>query len=101
MTSDPVMARLREATADQFEILRELGRGGMAAVYLAYEIALERTNTEHAPWHIVPSDSKWFRNLTIGHLLLATLEELDPQWPKADFDVEEQRRRIENMPAIS
>ena len=67
----------------------------------AYEIALERTNTEYAPWHIVPSDSKWFRNLTIGHLLLETLEALDPQWPKADFDVEEQRRRIENMPAIT
>ena len=29
----------------------------------AYEIALERTNTEHAPWHVVPSDKKWYRNL--------------------------------------
>jgi polyphosphate kinase 2 (PPK2 family) len=67
----------------------------------AYEIALERTNTEYAPWHIVPSDSKWFRNLTIGQLLLETLEELDPQWPKADFDVEEQRRRLENEPPFS
>ena len=33
----------------------------------AYEIALERTNTEHAPWHVVPSDRKWFRNLAVGH----------------------------------
>ena len=32
----------------------------------AYEIALERTNTEHAPWHVVPSDRKWFRNLAVG-----------------------------------
>jgi serine/threonine protein kinase len=33
---------LRAATAGEFEILRELGRGGMAAVYLAHEVALNR-----------------------------------------------------------
>ena len=32
----------------------------------AYEIALERTNTEHAPWYVVPSDRKWYRNLAVG-----------------------------------
>src|SRR5437868_6116591 len=37
-----VAARLRAATAGEFEILRELGRGGMAAVYLAHEVALNR-----------------------------------------------------------
>jgi eukaryotic-like serine/threonine-protein kinase len=37
-----VAARLRTATAGEFEILRELGRGGMAAVYLAHEVALNR-----------------------------------------------------------
>ena len=62
----------------------------------AYEIALERTNTELAPWHIVPSDRKWFRNLTIAQLLLDTLKKLDPTWPVADFDVETERSRIEN-----
>ena len=36
----------------------------------AYEIALERTNTEHAPWHVIPADRKWYRNLAIGELLL-------------------------------
>jgi len=61
----------------------------------AYEIAIERTNTDHAPWHVVPADKKWFRNLAIGRLLLQTLREMDPQWPKADFDVEEQRRRLQ------
>ena len=29
----------------------------------AYEIALERNNTEHAPWHVIPADKKWYRNL--------------------------------------
>ncbi|HKW11697.1 MAG TPA: protein kinase, partial [Gemmatimonadaceae bacterium] len=37
-----VASRLRSATSGEFEILRELGRGGMAAVYLAHEVALNR-----------------------------------------------------------
>jgi PPK2 family polyphosphate:nucleotide phosphotransferase len=60
----------------------------------AYEIALERTNTEHAPWHIIPADRKWYRNLAIGGLLHQTLVDLDPQWPVADFDVEVERKRL-------
>jgi PPK2 family polyphosphate:nucleotide phosphotransferase len=60
----------------------------------AYEIALERTNTDAAPWHVIPADKKWYRNLAIGDLLLETLRGLDPQWPVADFDVEEQRQRL-------
>jgi PPK2 family polyphosphate:nucleotide phosphotransferase len=60
----------------------------------AYEIALERTNTAHAPWHVVPSDRKWFRNLAIGQLLLQTLRDMDLHWPAADFDVAAERRRL-------
>ncbi len=60
----------------------------------AYEIALERTNTEIAPWYVVPSDRKWYRNLVIGQLLLEHLRGLNLQWPPADFDVEQQRRRL-------
>nr|WP_230486594.1 polyphosphate kinase 2 family protein [Nocardioides anomalus] len=60
----------------------------------AYEIALERTNTEVAPWYVVPSDHKWYRNLAIGQLLHETLLAMNPQWPAADFDVEEQRQRL-------
>ena len=60
----------------------------------AYEIALTRTNTEVAPWHVIPSDKKWFRNLAVGGLLLGALRGMDPQWPVADFDVEDQKRRL-------
>jgi PPK2 family polyphosphate:nucleotide phosphotransferase len=60
----------------------------------AYEIALERTNTEHAPWHVVPSDRKWFRNLAIGELLAETLEGMDLDWPPAAFDVDAERARL-------
>jgi PPK2 family polyphosphate:nucleotide phosphotransferase len=60
----------------------------------AYEIALERTNTEAAPWYVVPSDRKWYRNLAIGELILETLEAMDLDWPKADFDVAAERERL-------
>jgi len=60
----------------------------------AYEVALQRCNTAEAPWYVIPSDKKWYRNLAIGHLLLETLRRLDPQWPKADFDVAAERERL-------
>ena len=60
----------------------------------AYEAVLDRTNTESAPWYVVPSDRKWYRNWAIGRLLLETLTEMDPQFPKPAYDVDEQRRRL-------
>ena len=67
----------------------------------AYEIALERTSTEVAPWHVIPSDKKWYRNLAVGGLLLDALRGLDLAWPAADFDVEEQRRLLHDEPSVS
>jgi PPK2 family polyphosphate:nucleotide phosphotransferase len=49
----------------------------------AAEDMLTRCNTEHAPWHIVPADRKWYRNLVVSTLLRETLERLDPQFPAA------------------
>ncbi|WGL50930.1 polyphosphate kinase 2 family protein [Nocardioides sp. BP30] len=60
----------------------------------AYEIALERTNTDIAPWYVVPSDRKWYRNLAIGELLRESLKDLHLGWPPADFDVAAERRRL-------
>jgi PPK2 family polyphosphate:nucleotide phosphotransferase len=50
----------------------------------AYEDALTECNTEHAPWHIVPADKKWYRNLVVARLVRQTLEHLDPQFPPFD-----------------
>ncbi len=60
----------------------------------AYQVALERTSTQIAPWHVIPSDKKWFRNLAVGQLLLDALRGLDLQWPQADFDVEAETTRL-------
>jgi PPK2 family polyphosphate:nucleotide phosphotransferase len=69
-------------------------RGRWGDYRTAYEIALERTNTEVAPWYVVPSDKKWYRNLVIGGLLLDHVRGMALRWPPADFDVDEQRRRL-------
>ena len=63
----------------------------------AYEIALERCNTEAAPWHVVPSDRKWYRNWAVAMILLETLRAMELQWPVADFDVDAQRQRLQEL----
>ena len=50
----------------------------------AYEDALTRCNTAHAPWHIIPADRKWYRNMVVSQILRETLEKLDPQFPPCE-----------------
>jgi PPK2 family polyphosphate:nucleotide phosphotransferase len=60
----------------------------------AYEAALERCNTDIAPWYLVPADRKWYRNWAITHLLLEHLQGLALEWPKGDFDVAAEKQRV-------
>ena len=60
----------------------------------AYELAIQRTDADHAPWFIVPADRKWYARLAVQSLLLSALRDLDPQWPSADFDVELEKQRL-------
>jgi len=60
----------------------------------AYTEALTRCNTDAAPWHIVPSGRKWYRNWAVAQLLWEHLERLDPQWPKANVDVAVEKQRL-------
>ena len=60
----------------------------------AYRIAMERTDSDDAPWFIVPADKKWYARLAVQELLIETLQGMGLTWPTADFDVEEQRRRL-------
>jgi PPK2 family polyphosphate:nucleotide phosphotransferase len=47
----------------------------------AFEEALTRTSTGHAPWYVVPANRKWYRNLAVSSILIQTLESMDPQYP--------------------
>ena len=60
----------------------------------AYQTVFERTSTEHAPWHVVPANAKWYARLAVQALLLDALEGIDPQWPAATFDVAAEKARL-------
>ncbi|WP_280338548.1 PPK2 family polyphosphate kinase [Nocardia neocaledoniensis] len=61
----------------------------------AYQVLLDRTNTDYAPWYVLPADSKWYARLAVTELLIDALTRLDLDWPTADFDVAEQLRRLD------
>jgi PPK2 family polyphosphate:nucleotide phosphotransferase len=61
----------------------------------AYAEALARCSTRTAPWHIIPSDHKWYRNWAISQLLLETLRGMDLRFPPPLADVRALRRRLQ------
>jgi PPK2 family polyphosphate:nucleotide phosphotransferase len=48
----------------------------------AYEAALSRCSTDRAPWFVVPSNHKWFRNLAVARIVADALDRLDPRFPE-------------------
>lgn len=60
----------------------------------AYQVALERTSTDIAPWYVVPADKKWYARIAVQQLLIDVLEDINPQWPTADFDVAAEKKRL-------
>ncbi len=50
----------------------------------AYEAVLTRCNTDYAPWHVVPANRKWYRNLVITRTIVETLEAMNPQYPEPE-----------------
>ena len=55
----------------------------------AYEDALSRCNTDVAPWHVVPANHKWYRNLVVSNILLAALREMDLRYPDPPENLED------------
>lgn len=54
---------------------------------LAYEEALQRCSTARAPWFVIPSDKKWFRDLAVSEIVRRALEKADMQFPPPSLDV--------------
>lgn len=52
-----------------------------------FEDMLSATSTDHAPWHVVPSNRKWFRNLLVSEVLCRNLDGLQMGWPQPSEDL--------------
>jgi PPK2 family polyphosphate:nucleotide phosphotransferase len=59
----------------------------------AFEDAMSKCSTKYAPWFVIPSDHKWFRNLAISHILETTLENIGIELPKPSVNLEEIRKK--------
>lgn len=70
-------------TAKRWKFSRaDLEERNLWANYMeAFEEAISRCSTPHAPWYVVPSNRKWYRNWVVARTLVKTLESLDLRYP--------------------
>ena len=59
----------------------------------AFEDALSKCSTEHAPWFVIPANRKWARNLVIAEIVAETMRGLDMKFPEPEVDMDEIRRK--------
>jgi PPK2 family polyphosphate:nucleotide phosphotransferase len=59
----------------------------------AYGDVLKKCSTECAPWFVLPSDHKWFRNLAISQIIVETMENLGIRVPVPTVDIDEIRSK--------
>jgi hypothetical protein len=60
---------------------------------IAYEDAISATSTKRAPWFVIPSNHKWFRNLAISQIIADAMEDLHMSYPKPSVDLAYIRRK--------
>jgi len=58
---------------------RELWDDYMAA----FEAAVDKTSTRHAPWYVIPADRKWYRNWAISDVIVRSMQRLNMKYPPA------------------
>ncbi|WP_248759710.1 polyphosphate kinase 2 family protein [Pseudarthrobacter sp. SSS035] len=61
----------------------------------AYQAAFDETNTDAAPWHVVPANKKWYARIAVQQLVLGALSDMKLEWPKAEFDLGVERELVE------
>jgi PPK2 family polyphosphate:nucleotide phosphotransferase len=59
----------------------------------AFEEAINATSARAAPWYVIPSNHKWFRNLAVSQIIADTMEDLGMSCPKPSVDLDDIRRR--------
>ena len=57
----------------------------------AYGDLFSRTSTDDAPWHVVPANRKWYRNLVVAQIIINALKDLNMEYPKVDWNSNEMK----------
>jgi len=60
----------------------------------AYDAALTRCSTRVAPWYIIPANNKWYRDWAVAQILIETLTDMNPQYPRVKLDVKGLMKRL-------
>jgi PPK2 family polyphosphate:nucleotide phosphotransferase len=60
----------------------------------AYQLAIQNTSTEAAPWYVVPANHKWYARAAVQQLLIETMRDFKQGWPPADYDIEVEKARL-------
>ncbi|NLF75870.1 MAG: polyphosphate kinase 2 family protein, partial [Chloroflexi bacterium] len=55
----------------------------------AFEDVLTLCHTPWAPWHIVPANKKWYRNVVVSNAIVEALEGLDMRYPDPEPGLDE------------
>ncbi|HXV81746.1 MAG TPA: polyphosphate kinase 2 family protein [Candidatus Binatia bacterium] len=63
----------------------------------AFEAALSKCSTKQAPWFVIPSNHKWFRNLAVSRIVVEALESLNMQFPEPTVDISEIKRKYHGI----
>lgn len=96
ISKDEQLQRLNERVADPVKRWKVNAsdwedRGHWDEFQQAYQEAIERTSTHHAPWTIVPADRKWMRNLVIASTIREKLEPFRDRWKNSILELGEKR----------
>ena len=59
----------------------------------AFEDAIRATSTREAPWYVIPSNAKWFRNLAVSQIIADAMADLDLAFPPPSVNLAEIRRK--------
>lgn len=65
----------------------------------AFEVLLSKCSTTHAPWFIIPSNHKWFRNLVVSQIISEYLESLQMEFPEPKVDINEIKKKYHQIVA--
>jgi PPK2 family polyphosphate:nucleotide phosphotransferase len=65
----------------------------------AYEDMLEKCAAKHAPWYVIPSNHKWFRNLAVSQIICDTMADMGMQFPKPTVDIDAIRKKYHEAAA--